>query len=80
MLIIILGVKHICKGNGKFFLHPDRYYCRICIVFIMGMILPTTAVNADGVEYTKAWVLNFDKVREASWFALPKVMPVKPNF
>ena len=31
----------------------------------MGMILPTTAVNADGVEYTKAWVLNFDKVREA---------------
>ena len=48
--------------------------------FIMGMILPTTAVNADGVEYTKAWVLNFDKVREASWFALPKVMPVKPIF
>ena len=46
----------------------------------MGMILPTTAVNADGVEYTKAWVLNFDKVREASWFALPKVMPVKPIF
>ena len=24
--------------------------------------------------------LNFDKVREASWFALPKVMPVKPIF
>ena len=50
------------------------------LCFIMGMILPTTAVNADGVEYTKAWVLNFDKVREASWFALPKVMPVKPIF
>lgn len=25
------------------------------IAAIMGLVLPTTAVNADGVEYTKAW-------------------------
>ena len=43
-------------------------------------MLPTTGVNADGVEYTKAWVLNWDKVASASWFEIPKLMPVKPVF
>ena len=37
-------------------------------------------MNADGVEYTKAWVLNWNKVAEASWFEIPKLMPVKPVF
>ena len=46
----------------------------------MGIVLPTTGVNADGVEYTKAWVLNWDKVADASWFEIPKFMPVKPVF
>ena len=46
----------------------------------MGFVLPTTAVDADGVEFTKAWVLNWDKVAQASWFAIPKLMPVKPVF
>ena len=46
----------------------------------MGIVLPTTGVNADGVEYTKAWVLNWDKVLDASWFEIPKFMPVKPVF
>ena len=50
------------------------------IAAIMGLVLPTTAVNADGVEYTKAWVLNWDKVAQASWFAIPEIMPVKPVF
>ena len=46
----------------------------------MGCVLPHTGVTADGVEYTKSWVLNWDKVAEASWFAVPKIMPVKPVF
>ena len=46
----------------------------------MGLILPTTAVTADGVEYTKAWVLNWSKVANASWFEIPNLMPVKPIF
>ena len=37
-------------------------------------------ITADGVEYTKAWVLNWDKVKDASWFAIPQLMPVKPVF
>ena len=32
----------------------------------MGFVLPTTGVTADGVEYTKAWVLNWQKVADAS--------------
>lgn len=40
------------------------------IAAIMGLVLPTTAVNADGVEYTKAWVLNWDKVANATWFSV----------
>ena len=54
--------------------------CGYIICEIMGLCLDTTAVNADGVEYTKAWVLNWDKVAAASWFAVPKILPVKPVF
>ena len=32
------------------------------------------------VEYTKAWVLNWDKVAQAPWFAIPKLVPVKIVF
>lgn len=46
----------------------------------MGLVLPRTGITADGVEYTKAWVLNWDKVKDASWFAIPQLMPVKPVF
>ena len=46
----------------------------------MSLFLPTTGVTAEGVEYTKAWVLNWYKVADASWFAIPKLMPVKLVF
>jgi hypothetical protein len=50
------------------------------IAAVMGLVLPTTRINADGVEYTKAWVLNWDKVADAAWFSVPKLMPVKLVF
>ena len=37
-------------------------------------------ITADGVEYTKAWVLNWNKVANAAWFEIPKILPVKPVF
>ena len=46
----------------------------------MGCVLPHTAVTAEGVEYTKSWVLNWNKVAEAKWIAIPKFMPIKPVF
>ena len=48
--------------------------------FIMGFVLPTTGVTAEGVEFTKAWVLNWGKVAQADWFAIPKLVPVKIIF
>ena len=47
---------------------------------VMGIFLPTTDITAEGVEFTKAWVLNWSKVADASWFAVPKLMPVKLVF
>ena len=47
----------------------------------MSAVLPTTFTYVDDagatVEATKSWVLNWDKVANASWFAVPKIMPVK---
>ena len=80
VLVVILAVKHYAKGMASSSAILIGIVVGYIVCLIMGMVLPTTAVNADGVEYTKAWVLNFDKVREAGWFALPKVMPVKLVF
>ena len=80
VLIVILIFKHCTKG----FLSSSSILWGIIAGYIaaivMGFVLPTTGVTADGVEYTKAWVLNWDKVADAAWFAIPKIMPVKPVF
>lgn len=80
VMIVILALKHGTKGltSSSCILFGIIFGYILCAV--LGMILPTTAVNAEGVEYTKAWVLNWDKVAQASWFAVPKLMPVKPVF
>jgi NCS2 family nucleobase:cation symporter-2 len=54
--------------------------CGYVVSFIMGLVLPTTGVTVDGVEYTKSWVLNWDKVANAAWFEIPRILPVKPVF
>lgn len=80
VLVVILVLKHATKG----FLSSSSILIGIIVGYvaaiIMGLILPTTFVKADGAEVTKAWVLNWDKVRQASWFAIPKLLPVKPVF
>lgn len=80
VLIVILFFKHWTKG----YLSSSSILIGIIVgyvaAFIMGMVLPHTAVTADGVEYTKSWVFNWDKVTEASWFAIPELLPVKPVF
>ena len=66
VLVVILFVKHWTKG----YLSSSA----ILVGIIVGYIV------ADGVEYTKSWVLNWNKVAEAKWIAIPKFMPVKPVF
>lgn len=80
VLIVILAVKHATTG----FVSASSILAGIIVGYvvagIMGLVLPTTGVTADGVEYTKAWVLNWDKVAAASWFAIPSLLPVMPVF
>lgn len=84
LAIFVLVVILICKHSGSTFLNSSSILvgiiCGYIAAFLMGLILPTTALNAEGVAYTKAWVLNWNKVAEAKWFALPQLMPVKPVF
>ena len=80
VLIVILIVKHATTG----FLSASSILVGIIVGYIiagiMGLVLPTTGVTADGVEYTKAWVLDWESVANASWFAVPAIMPVAPVF
>ena len=76
VLIVILLFKHGTKGffsSSSILLGIIAGYIA---AFIMGMVLPTTGVTAKGVTFTKSWVLNWDKVANAGWFAIPDFMPV----
>ena len=76
VLIVILCFKHGTKG---FFSSSSILFGIIAgyiAAFIMGMVLPTTGVTAKGVTFTKSWVLNWDKVANAGWFAVPEFMPM----
>lgn len=83
LAIFVLVVILICKHSGSTFLNSSSILvgiiCGYIAAFLMGLVLPTT-LNAEGVAYTKAWVLNWNKVAEAKWFALPELTPVKPVF
>lgn len=80
VLVVILIFKHCTKGVLSY----SCILLGIIFGYILCAVLPLfispTGVTADGVEYTKAWVLNWDKVAQASWFAVPEILPVKPVF
>lgn len=80
VLAMILFFKHCTKGFTSSSSILLGIMCGYVAAFIMGFVLPTTGITADGVEYTKAWVLNWDKVANAAWFEIPRFMPVKPVF
>ena len=80
VLIVILFAKHGMKGFANTSSILIGIVAGYIVAMIMGFVLPKTGVTADGVEYTKAWVLNWDKVKEASWFAIPAWMSVKIVF
>jgi NCS2 family nucleobase:cation symporter-2 len=80
VLAVILAVKHCCKG----FISSSAILVGIIVGYIvaglMGLFLPTTGITAEGVEYTKSWVLDWSGVANASWFAIPSLVPVKIVF
>ena len=80
VMIIVLALKHGAKGLASSSCILIGIVCGYIICAILPLFLSTTGVTADGVEYTKAWVLNWKEVRTASWFSVPQLMPVKPVF
>lgn len=80
VLVVIIALKHGTKGLTSYSSILIGIIAGYIAAAVMGMVLPHTAVNAEGVEYVKAWVLNWDKVAAADWFAVPKLLPVKPVF
>lgn len=80
VMIIVLALKHGAKGLASSSCILIGIVCGYIICAILPLFLSTTGVTADGVEYTKAWVLNWEEVRNASWFSVPQLMPVKPVF
>lgn len=80
VLVTIVVCKHFTKGitsNSAILIGVVVGYI---VCGIMMLILPNTYIGADGVEKTCSWVLNWDKVAQASWFSLPQILPVKPTF
>ena len=80
VLVVILIFKHGTKGGLSSSSVLLGIICGYIAAMIMGLVLPTTGVTAEGAEYTKAWVLNWQKVADAPWFEIPKLMPVKLVF
>lgn len=85
VLLVILGFKHFGKGFLSSSSILIGIICGYIAAFIMGQILPKTGLFFDAetqayIEFTKGWVLNWQKVADAPWFAIPKLMPVKPVF
>ena len=81
VLIVIIVLKHGTKGFTSFSSILIGIIVGYILVSIMALVLPTTFTYVDDtgatVEATKAWVLNWDKVAQAKWFAVPALMPVK---
>ncbi len=80
VLVMILFFKHGTSGFASSSSILLGIICGYIAASIMGLVLPTTGINADGAEYTKAWVLNWQKIQDAAWFEVPKLLPVKPVF
>lgn len=80
VLVVIVCLKHFTKGitSTSAILFGILFGYALCTV--LGFILPKTGVTAEGVEYTKAWVVNWAKIRESAWISIPKLLPVKPTF
>ncbi len=80
VMVIVLALKHGAKGLASSSCILIGIICGYIICAVLPLFLSTTGVTADGVEYTKAWVLNWDKVAQSSWISVPALLPVKPVF
>lgn len=73
VLVVILVLKHFTRPGGM--LSTSSILIGILVGYIAAIILtltlPNTGINADGETFTYAWVVNFEQVKNAAWFAIP---------
>ena len=86
-LIAILVFKHAFKGFPSIASVLLGIIVGYVFSFLMGLVLPRTFEYTgviDGVEQTltatPAYITQWSKVAAAPWFAIPRIMPVKPVF
>ena len=80
VLVTIILLKHFTKGVTSTASILIGIIVGYIVCGIMGIILPTTYQYVDPatqetVTKTCSWVLDFSKVSNASWFAVPAFMP-----
>lgn len=84
IIIVIVVLKHFTKGITSIASILISIIVGYILVIVMGSVLPKTieVTSADGevMTITKSWVLQWDKVRDASIIAIPKLLPVKLVF
>lgn len=80
VLAVILIFKHGTKGILSSSSILIGIMAGYAVATIMPMFLSTTATTAQGVVFTKSWVVNWSKVAAAPWFAVPQLLPVTPVF
>ena len=80
VLVVIIALKHCTKGITSTAAILFGIIAGYIAAMVMGLVLDPVGVTADGVEYTKAWVINWDKGAQAAGFEVPYLMPVKIVF
>jgi uracil-xanthine permease len=80
VLIVIVALKHYTKGITSVSSILIGIIVGYIACAVMALFVPTTYLNAEGVETTCSWVLNWSKVAEAGWFSVPSLMPVPMVF
>ncbi|MCI5699186.1 MAG: purine permease [Lachnospiraceae bacterium] len=76
VLLTIVIMKHFTKGPTSAAAILVGIIVGYIVCTILGFILPTTYVDADGVTQTCSWVINWGAVADASWISVPKIIGV----
>ena len=73
VLIVIILLKHFAPQDSVLSSAAILFgiLAGYAVAVVMTLVLPTVGINADGVEYTYSWVVNFEQIKNAAWIAVP---------
>ena len=78
--LFVMAIIVLCQHWGKGMIRSSAILIGIiagyALCAIMATQLPLTAMTADGVEFTKAWVIHWENIAKADWISMPTLMPV----